>query len=125
MLISLLWHRPFAEHFNPTTPAPPELSSWLHLFYAYLQLEEVYAEALEWLNRPGTFSRHKLSRTNIQQTPEPVHMLFVPHVPAHGMLDTLKLAGGQKRGFLPLRPHIHQKALSSGAVQSKWSERCA
>ncbi|CAL5220383.1 g2389 [Coccomyxa viridis] len=55
---NLSWARslgidPFAEDFNPTTPAPPELSSWLHLFCAYLQLEEVYAEALAWLNRPG------------------------------------------------------------------------
>ena len=44
---------PFAENFDPTVPAPPELSSWLYLFYAYLQLEEVYAEALEWLNCTG------------------------------------------------------------------------
>ncbi|CAL5220349.1 g2345 [Coccomyxa viridis] len=44
---------PFAEKFDPTVPAPPELSSWLYLFYAYLQLEEVYAEALEWLNCTG------------------------------------------------------------------------
>ncbi|CAL5220386.1 g2392 [Coccomyxa viridis] len=54
----LTWARslgidPLAEKFDPTTPAPPELSSWLYLFHAYLQLEEVYAETLEWLHFPG------------------------------------------------------------------------
>lgn len=44
---------PLAEKFNPTAPAPPELSSWLYLFHAYLQLEDVYIETLEWLNCPG------------------------------------------------------------------------
>ena len=32
---------------------PPELSRWLHLFYAYLQIEQAYADALEWLGRTG------------------------------------------------------------------------
>ncbi|CAL5220385.1 g2391 [Coccomyxa viridis] len=39
----------WAKDFDPTTAAPPELSSWLYLFYAYLQLEEPYAEVAEWL----------------------------------------------------------------------------
>ncbi|CAL5220379.1 g2384 [Coccomyxa viridis] len=47
---------PLAEGFDPTTPAPPELSSWLYLFHAYLQMEEVYAETLEWLD----FVDHRL-----------------------------------------------------------------
>ncbi|CAK0784682.1 hypothetical protein CVIRNUC_007886 [Coccomyxa viridis] len=52
---NLSWARsleidPFAEGFDPTSPAPPELSSWLYLFYSYLQLEEAYAETCEWLH---------------------------------------------------------------------------
>ena len=44
---------PLAEEFDPTTPAPPELSSWLYLFHSYLQLEEVYLETMEWFNCEG------------------------------------------------------------------------
>ncbi len=40
---------PLAEDFNPSAHAPPELSSWLYLFYSYLKLEEAYAEVAEWL----------------------------------------------------------------------------
>ncbi|CAL5220308.1 g2296 [Coccomyxa viridis] len=44
---------PLADGFDPTVPAPPELSSWLHLFHSYLQLEEAYRETLDWLNFIG------------------------------------------------------------------------
>ncbi|CAL5220384.1 g2390 [Coccomyxa viridis] len=51
---NLSWARslgidPLAEDFNPSAHAPPELSSWLYLFYSYLKLEEAYAEVAEWL----------------------------------------------------------------------------
>ncbi len=49
----LLCADPLAEDFDPTTPAPPELSSWLYLFHSYLQLEELYLETMEWLNCEG------------------------------------------------------------------------
>ncbi|CAL5220380.1 g2386 [Coccomyxa viridis] len=45
---------PLSEGFDLTTPAPPELSSWLYLFNAYLQLEETHAETSEWLNFPSS-----------------------------------------------------------------------
>ena len=44
---------PLADGFNPTLPAPPELSPWLYLFHAYLQMEEVHRETLDWLNFIG------------------------------------------------------------------------
>ncbi|CAL5222396.1 g4755 [Coccomyxa viridis] len=44
---------PLCEGFNPSSAesAPPELSRWLHLFCAYLQVEQQYADALEGLGR--------------------------------------------------------------------------
>ena len=53
----LLCADPLAENFNPSTPAPPELSAWLYLFHSYLQLEEVYLETMEWLNCKGIAPR--------------------------------------------------------------------
>ena len=44
-----------AKGFSPESAQdlPPELSRWLYLFYAYLQVEQEYANALEWLGRTG------------------------------------------------------------------------
>lgn len=44
-----------AKGFSPESAQdlPPELSRWLHLFYAYLRVEQAYADALEWLGRTG------------------------------------------------------------------------
>jgi hypothetical protein len=39
---------------EPAQDLPLELSRWLHLFYAYLQVERAYADALEHLGRTGT-----------------------------------------------------------------------
>ena len=53
---------PLADGFDPTVPAPPELSSWLYLFYSYLQLEEAYSETLDWLNFTGAVLPHDFSK---------------------------------------------------------------
>ena len=55
---------PLAEDFEPTVPAPPELSSWLYLFHAYLQLEDVHAETAEWCNLSGRIQNFSYSWTS-------------------------------------------------------------
>ena len=46
---------PLASKFSPESvhDLPVELSQWLHLFYAYLQVEQAYADALASLGRTG------------------------------------------------------------------------
>ena len=46
---------PLASDFSPDTVhhLPAELSQWLHLLYAYLQVEQAYADALASLGRTG------------------------------------------------------------------------
>ena len=62
-LTSLFCADPLAEGFDPTTPAPPELSSWLYLFHAYLQMEEAYEEQVEWLQLKGTPAKSIITKT--------------------------------------------------------------
>ena len=44
-----------ARNFDlaPAQDLPPELYQWLLLFFAYLQIEQSYADALEWMGRSG------------------------------------------------------------------------
>ncbi len=46
---------PLSKDINPSSAkgASAELSTWLHLFYAYLQIEQQYADALESMGRTG------------------------------------------------------------------------
>lgn len=46
---------PLSKGFDPSSAkdASAELLTWLHLFYAYLQIEQQYADALESMGRTG------------------------------------------------------------------------
>ena len=46
---------PLASNFSPESvhDLPVELSQWLHLFYAYLQVEQAHADVLASLGRTG------------------------------------------------------------------------